>query len=126
MKQITKLRKQQIKNKMQIMYAQMEELGMKPDRSSVLLEFVDPYNGDFQLSKTGTIATMAKSAQETVQSQPIIDYWYMAGLDDLPDQMVFTVHDRNGNGEGNLIVSLQSNYIGFSILDEELDELAGG
>lgn len=126
MKTITNARKEQIKSKIQQMYNQMQNLGMTPNRSSVSLEFIDPYNDDVQCSEKGTIATMAKVAQEIVRSQSSIDYWYLVGLNDLPDQMVFTVYDRNDNGEGNLIVSLQSNYIGFSIFDEELNELASG
>ena len=123
MKTITGERIEQIKSEMQKMYDQMQELGMIPNCSSVVLEFIDRYNHAFQWSETGTIATMAEVAQETVDSEPMTDYWDTVGLYELPDQIIFSVYDHNNGGEGNLIVSLRGDYISFMVLDEELNEL---
>lgn len=123
MNKITSARKAQIKNQMKRLYERMEELGMTPNRSSVSLEFVDPYNKDFTWFETSTIARMAKIAQEIVDKEPKVHNWQMIGLYTLPDQIVFNVSDRKGFGSGDLIVSLEKNYIGFAVYDNDLNEI---
>jgi hypothetical protein len=123
MKKITKARKAKIKSEMQRLYERMEELGMTAKRSSVSLDFVDPYNDYFTWFETSTIARMAKVAQEIVDNEPNVQNWYLMGLDALPDQVVFTVNDREGFGSGDLIVSLETNYIGFVVYDNDFNEI---
>ena len=126
MNEITKSRKAQIREQMKQLYLQMEELGMTPRRSSVTLEFVDPYNNDFQWFETSAIARMAKIAQEIVDNEPNVDNWHLLGLESLPDYMSFNVDDRDGLGSGSLIVSLDDGYIAFDVYDNDLNSMIDG
>ena len=123
MNKITNARKAKIREQMKRLYQQMEELGMTPHRSSVRLEFVDPYNNDFQWFETSAIARMAKIAQEIVDNEPNVENWYLIGLDALPDYIVFDVDDRKGLGSGSLIVSLDDGYIDFDVYDNDFNSI---
>lgn len=109
------MQKEKIKSKMQILYRKMERFGMKPIRSEVYYELIDPYNNSTETGY-GTIASMIVMAEDELQ-KPI------KALDGKPDQIVFNVEDKKGNGSGSLIYNLDGSYIGIQVFDSQFNEI---